>query len=33
MWEIHGKRTADEAEVMAYFNLKYPPMVKALDLN
>ena len=30
MWEIHGKRTADEAEVMEYFNLKYPPMVKSL---
>ena len=30
MWEIHGKRTADEAEIMEYFNLKYPPMVKSL---
>lgn len=31
MWNLHGKITADEAEVMEFFNLKYPPMVKALD--
>lgn len=30
MWEIHGERTADEAAVMRYFNLKYPPIVKSL---
>lgn len=30
MWEIHGERTADEAVVMEYFNLKYPPIVKSL---
>lgn len=30
MWEIHGERTADEAVVMRYFNLKYPPIVKSL---
>ena len=31
MWEINGKRTSDEAEVMKAFGLKYPPMVKSLD--
>ena len=31
MWNLHGKITADEAEVMEFFGLKYPPMVKALD--
>ena len=30
MWEIEGKLTNDEALVMKYFNLKYPPMVKSL---
>ena len=30
MWEINGKRTSDEAEVMKAFGLKYPPMVKSL---
>ena len=30
MWEIHGKRTSDEAEVMKEFGLKYPPMIKSL---
>lgn len=30
MWEINGKLTADEAVVMASFNLKYPPMTKSL---
>lgn len=31
MWNLHGKITADETEVMEFFGLKYPPMVKALD--
>lgn len=31
MWNLHGKITADEAEVMEFFGLKYPPMVKAPD--
>lgn len=30
MWEINGKRTNDENEVMKAFDLKYPPMVKSL---
>lgn len=30
MWEINGKRTADEAEVQKAFGLKYAPMVKSL---
>jgi nicotinate phosphoribosyltransferase len=30
MWEINGKRTSDEKEVMAYFGLKYKPMCKSL---
>ena len=30
MWEIDGKLTDDESVVMAYFNLKYPPMIKSL---
>ena len=30
MWEINGKLTKDENEVMKYFGLKYPPMVKSL---
>lgn len=29
MWEINGKLTDDESEVMKAFNLKYPPMVKS----
>lgn len=30
MWKINGKLTADEAEVMKAFNLKYAPMCKSL---
>lgn len=30
MWEINGKLTDDENEVMKHFGLKYPPMVKSL---
>ena len=30
MWEINGKLTKDENEVMKHFGLKYPPMVKSL---
>lgn len=30
MWEINGKRTSDEAEVMKAFGLKYAPIVKSL---
>ena len=29
MWEINGKLTDDESEVMKAFNLKYAPMVKS----
>lgn len=29
MWLINGRLTSDEAEVMAYFNLKYRPMIKS----
>lgn len=31
MWEINGKRTADEAEVMKEFGLKFNPIVKSLE--
>ena len=30
MWEINGKLTSNEKEVMEFFGLKYPPMVKSL---